>query len=111
MFVKNVILKIDILLIFLCIPVLTSAEVFGESTEYKGYPSLVKSLDVGTELDFCGEKVPFESQEIRERFEKELMLTLWDRPQVILWLKRSRRYLPYIEDCNQALYHLQTLLV
>ena len=29
--------------------------------------------------------------------EKELLLTLWDRSQVVLWLKRSRRYLPHIE--------------
>jgi hypothetical protein len=38
-----------------------------------------------------------DSQEVRERFEKELLLSLWDRPQVILWLKRSRRYMPTIE--------------
>lgn len=37
-------------------------------------------------------------QEIRERLEKELLLTLWDRAQVILWLKRSSRYLPHIEQ-------------
>jgi hypothetical protein len=42
--------------------------------------------------------VPIESQEVRERFEKELLLSLWDRPQVILWLKRSRRYMPTIEQ-------------
>ncbi|MCJ7773980.1 MAG: transglycosylase SLT domain-containing protein, partial [Desulfobacterales bacterium] len=29
--------------------------------------------------------------------EKELLLTIWDRPQVILWIKRSNRYMPYIE--------------
>ena len=30
--------------------------------------------------------------------DKELLLILWDRPQVILWLKRSRRFLPLIES-------------
>jgi hypothetical protein len=34
---------------------------------------------------------------VRERLEKELLLTIWDRPQVILWIKRSTRYLPIIE--------------
>ncbi len=29
--------------------------------------------------------------------EKQLILSLWNRPQVMLWLKRSRRYLPHIE--------------
>jgi len=59
--------------------------------------SLVSSVKNMDTLSFCGERVPLENQDIRERFEKELLLSIWDRPQVILWLKRSRRYLPYIE--------------
>jgi len=62
------------------------------------FPSLVASLKIDPSLEFCGEKVPLKSQEIRERLEKELLLSLWDRPQIILWLKRSHRYLPYIEQ-------------
>jgi membrane-bound lytic murein transglycosylase D len=67
--------------------------------EFKGthLPPLISSLRVSAPLSFCGEKVPIEIQDIKERIEKELLLTLWDRPQVILWLKRSRRYLPIIE--------------
>lgn len=61
-------------------------------------PPLTRSIRVDASLHFCGEKVPLETPEIRERFEKELLLSLWDRPQVILWLKRSRRYLPHIEQ-------------
>jgi hypothetical protein len=61
-------------------------------------PPLLSSLKVSAPLFFCGEKVPIEAHDIKERLEKELLLTLWDRPQVILWLKRSRRYLPIIED-------------
>jgi membrane-bound lytic murein transglycosylase D len=61
------------------------------------YPSLISALNLGAPHDFCNEEVPIKSHEIRERFEKELLLSLWDRPQVILWLKRSHRYLPHIE--------------
>ena len=61
------------------------------------FPSLMSSLRISTPLTFCGEKVPIEIQSIKERLEKELLLTLWDRPQVILWLKRSGRFLPIIE--------------
>ena len=61
-------------------------------------PPLISSLKLDTPLELCNERVPLEIQEVRERLEKELLLTLWDRPQVILWLKRSRRYLPYIEE-------------
>jgi hypothetical protein len=59
---------------------------------------LISSLKIESSLEFCGEEVPTKRHEIRERFEKELLLSLWDRPQVILWLKRSHRYLPYIEE-------------
>jgi membrane-bound lytic murein transglycosylase D len=67
--------------------------------EYKGthLPSLISSLRVSAPLSFCGEKVPIEIQDSKELLEKELLLTLWNRPQVMLWLKRSRRYLPIIE--------------
>jgi membrane-bound lytic murein transglycosylase D len=69
-----------------------------ESPKTTSYPSLISSLRIETPLEFCGEHVPLEIQEVRERLEKELLLTLWDKPQVILWLKRSHRYLPYIEE-------------
>jgi hypothetical protein len=49
-------------------------------------------------LELFGESVPLDSRDVRERLEKEILLTLWDRPQVLLWLKRSRRYLPIIEE-------------
>ncbi len=60
-------------------------------------PSLVSSVRISGPLDFCGEPVPLSNPEVRERLEKELLLILWNRPQVILWLKRSSRYFPYIE--------------
>jgi len=68
------------------------------SSELSEIPSLISSLREETALEFCGATVPAENHEVRERFEKELLLTLWDRPQVLLWLKRSRRYLPLIEQ-------------
>lgn len=61
------------------------------------WPSLMDSIRITQPIDFCGETVDLDSPEVRERFEKELLLTIWDRPQVILWIKRSPRYLPIIE--------------
>jgi hypothetical protein len=68
-----------------------------EILESSNIPSLMSSIRINNHLDFCGENVPLDIQEVRERLEKELLLTLADRPQVILWLKRSNRYLPVIE--------------
>lgn len=61
------------------------------------FPSLITGIDVEGPLDFCGEALPLDIPEVRERLEKELLLTLWNRPQVILWLKRSGRFMPFIE--------------
>ena len=60
-------------------------------------PSLLSAVRNVHHLTFGNEPVPLDNQEIRERFEKELLLTLWNRPQVILWIKRSARYFPLIE--------------
>lgn len=81
----------------LCIGILLSSEAYGGPYESVDIPSLISSLDISAPVTLCEELVPIHNQEVRERFEKELMLSLWDRPQVILWLKRSRRYLPHIE--------------
>jgi hypothetical protein len=59
-------------------------------------PSLIEGLDLPDNLKFCGESVPLNDARIRERFEKEMLLALWDRPQVLLWIKRAPRYLPHI---------------
>ena len=61
------------------------------------WPSLIAGVKVTEPIDFCGEPVLLDSREVRERLEKELLLTIWDRPQVVLWIKRTTRYMPIIE--------------
>lgn len=87
-----------IFIVLMCVVLFLWSAVYGQGPNLSSPSSLVSSLRISGPLDFCGEGVPIEIQEVRERFEKELLLTLWDRPQVILWLKRSRRYLPYVEE-------------
>lgn len=60
-------------------------------------PDLTELIRLEGPLDFCGEAVPLQSVEVRERFEREMLISLGNRPQVILWIKRSGRYLPQIE--------------
>jgi hypothetical protein len=66
--------------------------------EHSQFPSLISAVRVNSPLDFCGEPVELENFEVRERLEKELLLTLWDRAQTVLWFKRASRYLPLIEE-------------
>lgn len=71
----------------------------GPASEPGGiWPDMAALVRVGGPLSFCGEPVPLDNREVRERLEKELLLTIWDRPQVMLWLKRSTRYFPAIEQ-------------
>jgi len=70
---------------------------YGTELEPAQFPSLISSIRALGPLEFCGEPVPVEVQETRERLEKEVLLYTWNRPQVILWLKRSTRYFPHIE--------------
>ncbi len=60
-------------------------------------PDMVAAVRLGGPIDFCGETVPLDRASVRERFEKEMLLSLWDRDQAVLWLKRSTRYMPVIE--------------
>lgn len=60
-------------------------------------PDLMAALRHPPETTFCGEPVPLDRRPVRERWEKEMLLTLADRPQVILWFKRMDRYFPRIE--------------
>ncbi len=60
-------------------------------------PSLTEITRFSGEIRLCGIRIPYETPEIRERLEKEMMLAVWNRPQVILWLKRAHRYFPHIE--------------
>jgi peptidoglycan lytic transglycosylase D len=58
---------------------------------------LLRALTLEPSVSLCGEPVPVEDPRVVERFEKEMLVSLGNRPQVILWLKRSTRYFPYIE--------------
>ena len=61
-------------------------------------PSMMSSLRLARPPHtFCGEAAPMDNPEVRERFEREFLLSAWNEPQVILWLKRSKRYFGIIE--------------
>lgn len=49
------------------------------------------------ELSFCGERVPLDIPEVRERAEREFYINLQTPGQIILYIKRSGRYFPTYE--------------
>ena len=66
------------------------------------FPLKSKNLDsFGTSLPssitLCNESIPLESPSVWEKLDREFTIAVWDRPQVILWLKRAGRYFPHLE--------------
>ena len=53
-------------------------------------------------LTFAGQAVPLERWDVAERLEREFYIALAAPAQVVLWLKRSARYFPYIEERLRA---------
>jgi len=49
------------------------------------------------EVSLCGERVPLEDRNVWENLDREFIVTLDSEAQVLLWMKRARRYFPYIE--------------
>ena len=57
----------------------------------------LSTVEFPEELSFCGEKVPLDDPEVRERAEREFYLLLQQPGQIILYLKRSGRFFPIFE--------------
>jgi membrane-bound lytic murein transglycosylase D len=49
------------------------------------------------EMYLCGERVPLEDRNVWENLDREFLLALDNEAQVLLWMKRARRYFPHIE--------------
>jgi membrane-bound lytic murein transglycosylase D len=59
--------------------------------------TLIEAIKINEPLTFCNEPVPLSEADIKERLEREMLLTLDNSDDVILWLKRANRYFPHIE--------------
>jgi membrane-bound lytic murein transglycosylase D len=91
-------------LYFFMLSLLAAAPAYGEtadSLDPDQFPSLLSSVRISGPLDFCGEPVELDNPDVRERLEREILIALWNRAQIVLWLKRSGRYMPIIEKMLQ----------
>ena len=57
----------------------------------------LKEFRSSKKLTLCNETVPLDSQSVWEMLDREFVISVGNRPQVVMWLKRSKRYFPYIE--------------
>lgn len=59
-------------------------------------PSLT-TYKLPKEVTLCGERFPLEDRNVWENLEREFLLALSNEATVLFWMKRSKRYFPYIE--------------
>ncbi len=50
------------------------------------------------EMDLGGDPIPLHIGDVRERFDREFTLIVYNHSQVYLWLKRMERYFPWAEE-------------
>jgi hypothetical protein len=48
-------------------------------------------------VSLCGERVPLEDKKVWENLDQEFLVALGNEVQALLWMKRARRYFPYVE--------------
>ena len=66
-----------------------------ESVQMKDYR--IQTVEVPNRMTFCGEKVPLERVDIREKIDRELMVNAYWHSNTMLMIKRANRYFPIIE--------------
>jgi LysM repeat protein len=49
-------------------------------------------------FSLCGEAFPLEDRHVWEMLDREFTISVWDRAQVFMWLKRAGRYFPLLEE-------------
>ena len=57
----------------------------------------LKEFRSSKKLTLCNETVPLDNQSVWEMLDREFVVSVGNIPQVVMWLKRSKRYFPYIE--------------
>lgn len=62
-----------------------------------GFFQFMSSVKLPEHLEWCGEEVPLDIPEVRERAEREFYLLLQRPGQLILYIKRAGRYFPLFE--------------
>jgi len=57
----------------------------------------LSSYKLPKEVTLCGERIPLEDGNVWENLDREFIVTLDSNAQILLWMKRARRYFPHIE--------------
>ena len=62
----------------------------------------IKALKIPSNLNFAGERVPIEKNDIKERMDRELLVNTYWQSNGLLMFKRANKYFPIIEPILAA---------
>lgn len=62
----------------------------------------VRSINLDKDFDFCGEKLPMDNWDVRQRLDAELLRNVYFHSQTILAVKRANAIFPVIEPIMKA---------
>ncbi len=68
-----------------------------DSTNVESMIHRVPTFEINKSIDFCGEGVPLYSQDILERFEREILKNAHWHSEMTILFKRTGKYFPLIE--------------
>lgn len=57
----------------------------------------IRAVKIPSDLNFAGERVHLEKQDIKERVDRELLVNTYWQSNALLWIKRTNKYFPIIE--------------
>jgi hypothetical protein len=81
-----------------CLLIITGIVSIGYASEKMSHgQTIIEAIRITQPLDFCGEPVPLDDPDVKERLEREMLVSLDNSDDIILWLKRAKRYFPLIE--------------
>ncbi len=87
--------------IIVCIVCLSTGHAQSGTSQSTGQ-AIIEAIRITEPLSFCGEPVPLAAPDVRERLERELLVSLNNGGEIVLWLKRANRYFPDIEKALKA---------
>ncbi|WP_139958049.1 lytic transglycosylase domain-containing protein [Flavicella sediminum] len=68
-----------------------------ESTKRTSESYVIKALKIPNNLNFAGEPIPLNKEDIRERIDREFLVNTYWQSNALLLIKRSHKYFPIIE--------------
>jgi len=95
---KNVriLLVVNVLLVAM-LGLIFASSFTGDGEKGASPEQVVRSIDLNKDFDFCGEKLPMDNWDVRQRLDAELLRNVYFHSQTILAVKRANAIFPVIE--------------